>query len=377
VNETPLNEPAQRPPRYQIGEQHAARVRLKRCDSADSTEFDAELIDISRGGTKLRVATCLKFEESVGLKIEIPSVDLNCYVLATVRHIREAGAGRWVIGCSVDPPLEERAIARIVTQAAVDRRRWPRYPISLAVSVRRQLDLVDNAAVMTNLSQGGFCVRLSAPCEADERIRVVVAGSAQGNTVIEARAQWQMETTQGFLAGCAFLRPDDYHIVRAAASSVAAGVASRAPRPVRRPLVRMSVASACGACAVILAAANDLFVGAPADSLRASAEPQQAVAAAATSPALSAMLEASPASAAEPAWREWTDDSGQFRVMAVLLSVGEDHVYLHRQDGKEVRVPLNRLSQADVEFALAESQARNSTMERIRTGTDIRDHSGK
>jgi outer membrane protein assembly factor BamB len=45
--------------------------------------------------------------------------------------------------------------------------------------------------------------------------------------------------------------------------------------------------------------------------------------------------------------RVWTDDTGQFRVRAALVQLGETEVKLRRTDGELISVPLERLSEAD------------------------------
>lgn len=46
-------------------------------------------------------------------------------------------------------------------------------------------------------------------------------------------------------------------------------------------------------------------------------------------------------------FRTWSDQSGQFEVVAKLLEVADEKVVLEREDGQEIRVPLARLSDAD------------------------------
>jgi hypothetical protein len=45
--------------------------------------------------------------------------------------------------------------------------------------------------------------------------------------------------------------------------------------------------------------------------------------------------------------REWSDNTGRFRIQAELVEVAEDGVTLRRTDGSTVKVPLDRLSEAD------------------------------
>jgi hypothetical protein len=51
--------------------------------------------------------------------------------------------------------------------------------------------------------------------------------------------------------------------------------------------------------------------------------------------------------------RTWTDPSGKFRVEATLVRIDGDKVVLKRDDGKEIAVPLERLSDADRTYVSA------------------------
>ncbi|MCY2987858.1 MAG: SHD1 domain-containing protein [Planctomycetota bacterium] len=48
-------------------------------------------------------------------------------------------------------------------------------------------------------------------------------------------------------------------------------------------------------------------------------------------------------------YRTWMDDTGSFKIEAEFLGVAENKVQLRRKDGREVKVPLARLSKADQE----------------------------
>lgn len=57
-----------------------------------------------------------------------------------------------------------------------------------------------------------------------------------------------------------------------------------------------------------------------------------------------------PASATPEAMRLWVDNTGKFRVRAVLVSVSDTHVRLLKDTGKYTTVPIGRLSQGDLAF---------------------------
>jgi hypothetical protein len=57
-------------------------------------------------------------------------------------------------------------------------------------------------------------------------------------------------------------------------------------------------------------------------------------------------------------YRTWTDDSGTFRIEAKYLATDGEKVRLAKKDGREISVPINRLSQADRQF-VEELQKKN------------------
>lgn len=62
---------------------------------------------------------------------------------------------------------------------------------------------------------------------------------------------------------------------------------------------------------------------------------------------------AAPATQPKQIDRSWTSIDGKFKIEAAVVSVSEDAVTLRKEDGKEITVPLNKLSRKDSEFARA------------------------
>lgn len=385
--QTTQREYVDRPPRTPVPKGVPARVTLRRLGEERTAAIDAELIDISSGGTKLRISAPLHFEESVEMHIEIPCIDMDCHVLAMVRHIREAEDGRWIVGCSVQPPLDEHGISGLATYPIVERRRWPREQTSLRATVRQQLGRVDSEAVIQNFAPGGFCILLTGPCEVGERIHVTLSEPPAREASIESRVHWQLQSSEGYRTGCTFVCAADYHVVEAAAAARATKDAIPAdgkPAPKGLGIIAWGAVS-CATCAISL-----LFMHANVDDSASARTGTEVVEAAPRRPDETpvanenadgnASPEAEPARPVRPAHaaspspvgkdvqappadrsgddstrgpelREWVDDTGQYRVMAVLLAVRDDHVLLRRADGKEIEVPFGRLSADDVDYA--------------------------
>jgi hypothetical protein len=87
--------------------------------------------------------------------------------------------------------------------------------------------------------------------------------------------------------------------------------------------------------------------------------PEPAKTASAAAPAAPASAPSpAPSTTASPQYRVWKDSSGKFEIEATLVSFENGLVRLLRKDGKEISLPLSRLSEADqtfVEKSLSES----------------------
>lgn len=73
----------------------------------------------------------------------------------------------------------------------------------------------------------------------------------------------------------------------------------------------------------------------------------------------STLASTSPAPKASDAFRTWTDITGKFKVEAKLVSSTADAVRIVRKDGKELTIPLNKLSDADQQFVLTLKKSEN------------------
>lgn len=69
--------------------------------------------------------------------------------------------------------------------------------------------------------------------------------------------------------------------------------------------------------------------------------------------------EARPEATVKPILRTWTNHTGDYKVEAEFLGQGDGKVRLRRKDGKEVAVPLDRLSKEDQEFLKSQPKVEN------------------
>ena len=68
--------------------------------------------------------------------------------------------------------------------------------------------------------------------------------------------------------------------------------------------------------------------------------------------------------------RTWTDTTGKFNITAELVHVENNQVLLRSSDGRELKVPLERLSDADRKFIAAQSPAHAASDKAVDKATD-------
>ena len=86
------DKPPQRKARFPILEGRRIRLTMER-DGALPAKIDAELVDISHRGVKLRVSDCPSMEEKAVLKLVVPEIHLDLSVEAHICWTRPAQEG--------------------------------------------------------------------------------------------------------------------------------------------------------------------------------------------------------------------------------------------------------------------------------------------
>lgn len=67
--------------------------------------------------------------------------------------------------------------------------------------------------------------------------------------------------------------------------------------------------------------------------------------------------------------RQWSDDTGQFKIEADFVALSGDKVQLKKQDGKVIEIPLARLSTADKQFV--ETQRNSKATDPFTTAVEV------
>lgn len=373
-----------REPRYRPNNDIALSVSLQREETAET--HDAQLIDISSNGVRLRTAACLQFEETIAVHILTPETDFEFGMVGQVRWIRPASDGHWNAGCHIQPPLSEETLNQLAILHCIDRRCKTRSLVRHPAAVTAELQESKTAATINNVSDSGFGFSTSEPCAVHQKITVEVE-SATGETIgIAAWVVWEVKAGDTYTYGCSFLSPSCYDELRGLIeleSTTSESDDTTAVAKVRQESFWVALAALIVfviPCFMVVSidAGHSPTVLTTSNQVKHLAE---SVDAAGSDGAAGEMLtqidvaealesldrhqafdsgklqdEEDEASAPPPGeqwhlpvdYRDWIDNTGRYRVVARLEGVEGDVARLRKENGRQASVPLARLSQEDV-----------------------------
>ncbi len=365
-----------RAPRFKVVDSSDVLVTITRTEESDSPTLHAELVDVSQHGAKLRVPVNLRFEEAVQLNIEVIGTELGYKGIASVRHIRaldeQGSEEHWLVGCAVAPALSDETFSYLATNSGAERRRFRRLPVAAEVTVRRQTQTEGCPATLHNLSSGGFCFSSHVQFEVNERVQLSI-DDAEGHThVVEARICWQIDSPENSIAGCQFTSSNSY----AEVCGCLIEQPGLNPGMLRAPTSKLVLSAAILAMflppmmTLLFQAkkvAADAVVEQPTEVVAELADATEEATEKATKQVTHELETDIPASQAEPdseqqpvvaelVLREWVDNTGKHRTLAALVEVTPEHVVLEKANGKRVKVPWRRLSEADQQLARERSR---------------------
>jgi hypothetical protein len=191
---------------------HATDVRTVCRPVAEDWEGPVQILDVSVGGIKMRIARPLRVGTMV--RIDLPRLGgPSTTVLACVMHANEVAVGQWEVGCNFSLELsdeEMRAFGGEKTQAAAgDSRAWVRHSARGAVEyeVLPGDDGPPRTAHLVNLSPAGVGLLTAEKLEPGTALTVSLKRvDDQPDRALLACVVYQTERPDGMWAvGCNFL----------------------------------------------------------------------------------------------------------------------------------------------------------------------------
>lgn len=215
------------------GERHLVterdRLSVSACVGAEQgpiEELSAELLDISRRGAKLRVTSEIRDVKHLQLRLRSPKLQGPVDVDGKICWTRPAPDHATYLGLAFAPPLPVSVYDSLVGRStAANRRGEKRDVMSLRVCGRWEMAQGGFEGEITDICPGGFCITSSQG--GGPRCRVLLSFDYEGKSVrLTAQTQWQVHAAPQFVAGCQFVTPNGYSILRKVAKLAAADASS-------------------------------------------------------------------------------------------------------------------------------------------------------
>lgn len=358
-----------RPPRFQIKHRDGLSVSVE-SENWTAHTLAVELIDISRGGAKIKLAEPLEAQDLLSLRLETTEPKRVIEISGQVCWVTPSSRDEYALGCHFTPELPAVVLEEFAADGFIDRRSEPRRDILLVTTAMWQLGNIRSApGVMIDFSRGGFCLRSQVEGQVGDRVLVRIESASSESHEIPATIRWQSASPDGYILGCEFQNPREFQIV----NEMAGERNKRSPqpqtaRPARKLLRVLSAAFCVGslllACRLLMPedatenASRSVNRASPTTTLTVAnhtsnqTAPPGYTVAPTRAPwwvpiATAESWEPAPQSAV---YRKWTDRDQQYYVVAKIESVEGNIVRLRRPDGRAAAAPLERLSPDDVAY---------------------------
>ena len=199
----------EREPRYLVIAPNAICLAVESSDY-DDVEIDVRLVDLSKGGAKLKTQQPVPTGQQLSLSFNADEIEGNLAVDATVCWSQLAGAAEWYLGCSFEPQVPQHVLNQFARSGVFDRRDEGRREVNIKSSAAWELSSAASAAYIVNLSPGGFCLTSHQPGKPGSRVMLRIEGAGGRQEKVTGRCRWQAETNAGYTLGCEFFRPQEY-----------------------------------------------------------------------------------------------------------------------------------------------------------------------
>ena len=102
-----------RNPRHQTTETDGFRVKVERSSDKQPCRLEAELLDLSREGFRLRTPVPLVVQEPITLQLHIEESKFDLTLQATVRWQSPEDGETWLTGCLATRPVDWESLGEL------------------------------------------------------------------------------------------------------------------------------------------------------------------------------------------------------------------------------------------------------------------------
>jgi len=204
-----------REPRFQIGSDLALEAVIERAVAGGVESIEAEVVDISCGGAKMRLPQPVSLDGAVTMNIKASEQPRTISVAADVCWTRLAGADQRWVGLSFKPEIPEAVLTDWAQAGHLNRRQQLREKIASRWTAQWELDSSRVPVRLLDLSTSGLCLLSQQGGTPGECVLLQPDPPDGHEVLVKAKARWQIETDDGYVIGCEFVNKHCYAMLRA------------------------------------------------------------------------------------------------------------------------------------------------------------------
>jgi hypothetical protein len=204
-----------RPTRDAFEQARDVRVVHRPGANRQSLSYDAQMLDISAGGTRLRVPQGIATGERIRIELPLPELGLHLHLQAQVRWQQAQDDGTWLVGCFVEPSVPLHVLDRISPDYQGKQRKTTREPVAIYGTAVWQVGDNPLRAKLQNISEGGISIFIEETSDYGDEIHLCIDDQDRGHRTIHTEVIWGLRMAGGCLVGCRYVDQTDYQFLRA------------------------------------------------------------------------------------------------------------------------------------------------------------------
>ena len=192
--------------RYRVVNARTIDVRVETDSGGECAKLEAELIDISQGGVRLRSKAPIAAGDMLTIKVSFRSltrVSNPLIIRGQVCRTTPAREGCY-LGCAIEPTIPQVLLENLAASGILERRSDGRQETSITLPAKWECDQTEVSASILNISDGGMCLLISKMNNVGDRLRLTLLDEDAEPAYVLITVCWQIATDDGHVLGCEF-----------------------------------------------------------------------------------------------------------------------------------------------------------------------------
>ena len=192
--------------RYRVVKARTIDVEAETDSGGECAKLEAELIDISQGGLRLRSKAPIAAGDLLTITVSfkgLTGVSNPLIIRGQVCRTTPAREGRY-LGCTIEPTIPQVLLENLAASGILERRCDGRQETSITLPAKWECDQTELSASILNISDGGMCLLISKMKNIGNRLRLTLFDEDAEPAYVVITVCWQIATDDGHVLGCKF-----------------------------------------------------------------------------------------------------------------------------------------------------------------------------